>query len=410
VEIRNDEEEKIFRTLKRPFYICHGEYEFLQKELAVKIASFLLPDDEKDSGFTMIDGSESNAMAAIYAAASERSLFSSTQIIVVDNAQAIELVRNPESVGKTKVPETERYSNWSDFARLVRIAENPDSGTHIIFIFGDELKTTASKSGKSRSEKAIQRLFPTLEEKSLVIHFRRMYDEDMSDWIMKRALRTGLRLNVEQCDMLLELAGKDVRHLSNEIEKIATFARESSRVETRDLRRIVTSSEDIYVNYMIDYMLDGRGKPALVMLERSFDGGAHPVFILTVVVSRLRALWQAKYLLDKGCFPKLPNEYKFGGKKILPENIARISDADRSVLTADARTSILSRTPFGLFQILKHAARFSLEQIEESLRYAASVDRRLKGISRPKHGTDEIMIQNFIVDLAKGVTLEANPN
>ena len=62
MDIHHREQARIFGSLKKPVYVCHGQYEFLQKELAKKIIDFLMPRDDQQIGLLRIDGSGSEAI------------------------------------------------------------------------------------------------------------------------------------------------------------------------------------------------------------------------------------------------------------------------------------------------------------------------------------------------------------
>jgi DNA polymerase III subunit delta len=409
MELHFEQEEKIFKSVKKPIYVCHGEYEFLQKELARKIVDFLLPADEKDVGLQRFDGVDADALAGVINAASAPSLFAATQVLFIDNAQSFALKKKEEAEGKKGLADEKKYENHKLYEHFARLIEKPVAGVHLVMICRDELRAPAEKTSAGRSEKMLQRLYNSISKSGMLIKFPAMYDEGLAAWIIDRGRRRGLFLTDEQAESLLEWAGKDVRHLANEIEKMSVYVGDNRQLTMKEMRRLATSGEDVFVNHLADYMLKGKGKSALFMMDRSIEGGSHPVKIVAVLASRLRSLWQARYLLDRGYFKRLPKEYKYG-KSMVIEETRRVSDADRSVLTSDKKSSILSKTPYAIYQLLVPARRLTLKQIEWALEYAMDVDRRLKGIKKPKHGSDEIMIQNYIVDVVAGIKEAGVPN
>ena len=402
MDIRYDDEAKIFKSVKKTVYVCHGENEFLHKELAKKIVDFLMPAEEQETGLLRFDGNEEGALDRVMEAAMSPSLFAPRQVIYVDNAQSFTLKKIETEDGETrKLTDEEKYSNHAQYERFLRIIRQSKSGVHLVLICNADLKRPSGKTSKSRSERMLQRCYAELDKYGALVHFPRMYDEDLVEWIQDRARRLGVRMKSDEAEQFLEWAGKDVRHLASEIEKLAVYSDYNGGFGSAELRRLVTSSEDMYVFQLVEYMLEGRAKAALRALKRSLEGGADPVYIAVIISNRFRLLWQARYLLDRGYFPNLPEDYKYGGKAVVPPGMARVTDADRSVLTAEKGSSILSKTPFAVYHILKPARRYSRGRIEAAMAGLMDVERRLKGIARPKHGTDEIMVQNFIVDVAK---------
>jgi len=56
------------------------------------------------------------------------------------------------------------------------------------------------------------------------------------------------------------------------------------------------------------------------------------------------------------------------------------------------------------------ARRMTLRQIEGAITRIVDIERRMKGIDRPKLGSDVMMIQNLIVDISRDVKSAAVPN
>ncbi len=401
MDIRFDEEAKIFKSVKKNVYVCHGENEFLLKELAKKITYFLMPEEEQATGLIRFDGNDEDALDKIIDAALSPSLFAPHQVIYIDNAQAFKLKKIDSGDDDKKLPEAERYSNYSQYTEFLRVISQPKSTVNFVMVCCEDLKRPTSKTGKSRSEKMLQRCYAELDKNGALVHFPKMFDEDLIHWIQDRARGHGIRLNSEQAEQLLEWAGRDVRHLASEIEKIAVFSEYGEKFDSKEFRKLITNSEDVFVFQLVDYMFTGRAKAALGALRRSIEGGSDPVYIVAIISGRLRQLWQARYLLERKYFPNLPEEYKYGGKAAVMKGLAQITEADRSVLSADKNNSILSKTPLSIYSSLIPARRYGRDKIEAAITALMDVERRLKGITRPKHGSDEIMLQNFIVDIAK---------
>ncbi|HOC90876.1 MAG TPA: DNA polymerase III subunit delta [bacterium] len=410
MDIGSENESKIFKTVAKPVYVCHGEYEFLQKELADKIVKYLLKPDEIDVSLVKINASEPNALETLLSEAGSRSLFSDNRVIYVDNAENLKLLKSDRAEEGKKLPPEEKYTNWKQFEAFSAMMRKPPESARMIFVCGEELRKPSGKGGAMRTEKIMQRVYEDVAKTGVIVRFARMYDEAYTEWIVNRARREGLRLTIDQADRLLDMAGKDVRHLANEVEKLAVRAGDSRQISDDDMRMIVTSSDDIYLYLMIDNMMSGKGRSALVLLDRSMEAGGAPAQIIGFLASRFRQLWQARYLLDKGYFSYLPKEFKFGGKKTVGEGMAAVTQADRSTLCSDPKSSILGKTEFAAYNMLIPARRMTLRQIEGAMTRIVDIERRMKGIDRPKLGSDVMMIQNLIVDISRDVKSAAVPN
>jgi DNA polymerase-3 subunit delta len=410
MDIGSENESKIFKTVGKPVYVCHGEYEFLQKELADKIVRYLLKPDEIDVSLVKINASEPNALETLLSEAGSRSLFSDNRVIYVDNAENLKLLKNERAEGEKKLPPEEKYTNWKQFEAFSSMMRKPPEGARIIFVCGEELRKPSGKGGAMRTEKILQRAYEDIAKTGVLVRFARMYDDAYAEWIVSRARREGLRLTLDQAERLLDMAGKDVRHLANEVEKLAVRAGDSRQISDDDMRMIATSSEDVYLYMMMDFMTSGKGRLALALLERSMEAGGAPAQIIAFLTSRFRQLWQARYLLDKGYFAYLPKEFKFGGKKTVSDGMAAVTEADKSILCSDQKSSILGKTQYAAYNMLVPARRMTLSQIEDVMTRIVDIERRMKGIEKPKIGSDVMMIQNLIVDISRDVRSAAVPN
>ncbi|HOO56299.1 MAG TPA: DNA polymerase III subunit delta [bacterium] len=400
MDIKFTDEAKIYKSAKKPVYVLHGGYEFLQKEMAEKIINYLMPKEEQQTGLVRIDAAGDESIYEVINTANAPSLFSTDQVILVDNADLFTLVRREENKGKKNLSESEKYKNFKLFENFVGIATNPPKGIHLVFIYNSDLKKVTGRTA-SRSEKMIQKAYKEFEKNGVMISFPRMFDDDLVGWLMVRARKNGIQFTSEQAEMIRELGGADVRHLANEVEKLAAFSGDKSQLTSKEIKRLVSSCEDIYVFHAIDYMLKGEGRKALSMIQRAMDSGAAPVYIINVISGRLRQIWQARYLIDKGYFRNVSG-LKYDKFAVI-NGIASVSDGDKSVLSIDKKNSIMSKTPFAVYHLLVPAKNLTLDEIEEALRISLDIDRRLKGIEKPRHGTDEIMIEKYIVDVSRNI-------
>lgn len=403
MHISQNQERKILTAQKLPVYVVFGEYEFLQKELAGKIVRYLLPEDEMDTGFQRIDGSASRAMEMVVNAAGSPSLFGGTQVVFVTDAQELKLAKADEPSGKKKPAAGDKYANYGVYENLVETIKTLKEDTHVVFVCGEPIKKPAGKTGVSRSETVLERCFSTIDEVGAAIEFPRMYDNDLLTWVKGRAMALGIVWSADLAEMFLEKSGKDVRHIVNELEKLSVYFADGPVTE-EEMRKLITSSEDFFVNMLIDYMLEGRIRAALVTLERAFKSGTNENQVISMVAARLRQMWQARYLLDRGYFARVPKEYGGAAKDSIAKTLAAVKAEDQMAIAADPKDSLIKKAPFPVFQVLKYARNYSLENIESALRRTGDAEHRLKAIVRPKVGTDSIMLKALTIDIAAGAT------
>lgn len=393
------QERNILTGKKLPVYVIHGEYEFLQKEMADKILRFLMTEDEMETGLQRIDGGVDRAMDTVVNSSCAPSLFGGAQTLYVTNASSMTLKKNPDAAGKKKVELKDKYLNYYAFEKFVEAIESPEEETYMIFLCDETLKRPGAKTGVSRSEKILERCYTALDNAGAIVEFPRMYDNDLLMWIKGRAAMLGIDWTQELAEMFMDKAGKDVRHISNELEKLSIYF-EGGKVDKENMRRLLTSSEDFFVNMLIDMMLEGRARAALVTMEMSFKSGTAGHQVVAMVAARIRQLWQVRYLMDRGYFSRIPRSYSGEAKNAISRAQGAVKPEDVRALAANESDSVVKKAPFAVFQLMKFAGNYTLEEIEAALRRTAEVDHKLKAIIRPKTGTDATMLDFMVTDIA----------
>lgn len=396
--------DKLKSAAARPFYVCHGEYEFLNKEFASDLVKLLWPDDAARAGaMQKFDWAEGDGAVDAWAeAASAMSLFDEGKLLIVDNAHVPALKRVPNPPAKAKNPD--KFSNWSAYRRFERAVEEPLEGVVTILLCHEPLKAVKTLTGR-RSDKFVQRLYPHFSDKGAVVAFEKLWENQMAGWINSRLMARGLRMAGDTAEFFLAWAGSDLRHLANEIEKLAVFLGEGELVTEDHVRTLVTSSDDQFVYQIFDSIMDGRGDEALRMLDMALEGNTQPLMIVASFGGALRDAWQARYLMDRGYFKRMPARYN---KAQVISECARVGQSERAVLARDGKC-LPERTPFVVHHAVRRARLMPLKTIEAVMRRLLDIDCQLKGISRPKKGTDLILLQQFISDLSFVIRKASGP-
>lgn len=391
------------RQAPAAFYLCHGDYEFLSKEMCAAILERLEPDETARAGivqrFDWLEGDA--AVEAWIAAAGTPSLFGDNQILIVDNAHAAELRARPNPPDKAK--DADKYTNWRLYHRFERVAAEPLAGTHTIFLYHEPLRSVKTKS---KSEKFLQRAYALINGHGVIIEFKKLWDNNIVDWLVRRAQSRTLRLSQETAEFFMQWAGSDLRHLASEIDKLASFLPDGSVVSEQIVRDIVTSSESQFVYQMFDAVMAGNGGEALRLLDMSLRGTADPVYIAASFAGVMRDLWQARFLLDRGCFKKMPGVYR---REATIAEINAVGQSHKDAMGVDKGASLLTRSPYNVYHSVRRARLLKQQSIERVMLRVMDIDCKLKGIRRPAPGQQEILLQTLIADLAYTVRKAAVP-
>ncbi|MEW6203475.1 MAG: DNA polymerase III subunit delta [bacterium] len=394
MELVRDEKEQIFKGKKAPFYLLHGQTEFLQNEFAERIANFLLGDEDRDSTLVKCDCEGINDVEPVLESLAQPSLFSPLRVVVVKNAQnmKVESRETPPSKTKIKGKKTE-HPLQEQFKRLAR---SPLPGIHAIFIADSELKE------KTSSTSLLECAYAEINRNGYIVRFPRIYEKETVNWIISRARTQNLRLSREQAELLLVRSGKDLRHLANEINKLALFAEQKKSLDDTDIFQLAINSEADQHYDLVDTLFAGKKSEVASLLEQLRKSNIHPLQIIASIASQLRLTWQARYLLKKGYFKDLPDSFRGGTYDYVLSQIRQISKSELEQLSEEPRQAITAKIPFVIHKYFTNARRLSPRILERWLLYCERTDRSLKGISRDAT-SDDIVLDKLIAAMMREI-------
>ncbi len=227
-------------------------------------------------------------------------------------------------------------SRPSETSRLVFIAEKPDLR---------------------------KKLFARLKKKAMLIHCPHPRENTLPTWIRKAAKKRGLDLSEEVIWFLKEHLGRDLMRIHQEIEKLALFCAEESGMKPVSMalaQEVIGNGRTHTIFELTDAVGNKDCKRALALLGKLLSEGAHPLFILTMLVRLWRQMAIARDLIDSG----------------------------------QAR-QVAKRVPMppGLLQgFLKQVKHWPPDDIQQAFAQALSADSQLKGGALPASSVMETLL------------------
>lgn len=399
MEITQKDSGNILSGRKFPVYLLGGSEEFLQKELAAGLVEFLTGGGEAGDAVLSYDCSTAS-IEDILNGASQPQMFSPVSVVIVENAHDM-ILETAGGEGGKKKPE-KKYCNYREWERFQKWLESPFEDVHMILIAGTEVKF--KKTGK----KFVERAYKDLERIGCVVNFPRMYDDGVARWLAGRASRCGLKMSVASAEFMILRAGRDLRHLANELEKLKLYCGKDRVVDEASIELLATSGEDELVFKLVDAIFDGKKMGVLEILEDAKKSGVHPLQVIAGLTANMRMVWQARRLMELGYLKKLPRDYRSGGYSGVKRELMRIPDEVVLEVSDDGLRSIVRKTPFYAHKCARQARKLPSRLLERWAYYCARADRALKGVDRGV-GPDDMILDRLVAEMMKDIKLKAVP-
>jgi DNA polymerase-3 subunit delta len=182
--------------------------------------------------------------------------------------------RSGRSVAKSKT----ELGEWQDLASYIK---QMPSTTALVLIDGKI--SGYNPLLKKLSPLARVKTFPLLRGRSL------------KTWIQQRVSSEGGTITSEAVNLLAELIGGDLWAMDNEIQKLLLYT-QGRLISEDDIRHLVSYVRETTIFPLVDAILEGQIKSAQRMLQRLYQEGASPTYILAMITRQFRLIALAKEL------------------------------------------------------------------------------------------------------------------
>ncbi len=329
-----------------PCYFFHGEETFLAHEFIEQLKETLISPEVQDFSVERLS-LEDQSWAEIIDLARTVPFFFSPKIIVVEAQK-----------GKRESLSTEEQKILKHYFL------SPSSKTILIIIFSGKLKKSASLLG----------FFSSLPSSVVLVkEMRPLKGRSLFNWMDKRFHLRGKRSTAEAKARLEELTGRDLRRLSNEIEKLVTFAGEKDVVDLDDVNQASGWVKTFFEWEIADSLEKADFEQSLVVLNNLFKEGVKPEYALGSMARFCRDILMAKLLL-------------------------REKESDRKAIFKELRPHIHEKlgnfytTKFKEFFSL--VEKFSMDDMNHILDELEQVDLKIKTSSLDP----QVLLESFLFD------------
>jgi DNA polymerase-3 subunit delta len=273
IKIVNDIKSKNYK----PIYFLCGEETYYIDRISDLIESSVLTEDEKSFNQVVLYGRDTT-VEEIVSTAKRFPMMADYQVVIVKEAQ---------NLSKT-------------FEKFESYAVNPQLTTILVFAFRDK------PDGRKK-------IFKTIKDKGVWFESKKLYDNQVPDWIVKVLKGQNYGIEPKAAAMLAEFLGTDLAKINNELEKLKIVFPEGHIFTPKNIEENIGFSKDYNV-FELKSALATRNQQKAYTIIHNF--AANPKDNPIVVVSGQMFAFFAQLLQYHG----LKDKSKFNAAKALGVN------------------------------------------------------------------------------------------
>jgi DNA polymerase-3 subunit delta len=140
----------------------------------------------------------------------------------------------------------------------------------------------------------------TMLDQCVVVDFSPIKDAEAKSWAKSHVGKLNVSIDEQALSEVVRLVGTNIQTLSQELEKLAAAAAQTSRITLRMVDELIGRSRELSNFELADHILERNRKRALQTLHRLLDDGAEPLMLIGLIGSNYRRLALGKDLLMRG--------------------------------------------------------------------------------------------------------------
>jgi DNA polymerase-3 subunit delta len=204
--------EQIIRDWKRkiykPVYWLEGEEEYFINEVMDFAEHQILPEEEKSFNLTIFYGKDAD-WASVVNACRRYPMFAERQVVLLKEAQQMR-----------------------EIAKLEPYIMQPLSSTIFVVSYKDKKVDGRSKLAR------------LLKEKGELLSTKKMYDNQLPEWVIGLLQSRGLTIQQKALALLIDHIGNDLMRIKSEVEKIQINLGNRTMIDEDDVEKYVGISKE----------------------------------------------------------------------------------------------------------------------------------------------------------------------
>jgi DNA polymerase-3 subunit delta len=214
--------------------------------------------------------------------------------------------------------------------------------------------------------------------------------QQLLDFVAEELRRAGKNLDLYAREMVLAMAGDDLRRLRQELAKLSLFVGERRQIRAEDVDAIFTDHGEGWIFDLTRAIADRDAKRALTQLARLIAQGEHPLKIMGTVAAEVRRLLSARQFLETDLAGVWMRDLTY---QQFQQNVLR-----------DGKP-LLTRNPYADYMCFQRAEHFSLNELRIGMERLFEADLRLKSTGGHSH----LVLERWILFMCLDVQRERLP-
>ena len=301
----------------------------------------------------------------------------------------------------------------------------------------DTLKTAMEKGFPDRHRLLIttdfvdrrKALFKAIEEKGMVVDCTVPKGESRADRMAQEAVmqaavdaalaKAGKSMRSDARQRLTQWTGFDLRMLGNNLEKLISFVGGRKTITDADVTAVLQRTRKDPIFEFTGAVADRNLPESLALMQRLLSDDMHPLQLLAAIANQLRRLLLAKAFIVGDGGKQWSANLPFNQFKTAPFKAAQASD-EKTITLIKAWGDILNpptekkksktaassdivlvknpRSPFPVFQTLKKAGLYSMDELRSAIIDLSDIDLRMKSTGQDP----QALLEAFLIRLCGG--------
>lgn len=275
-------------------YLIHGPDELLRSEALAPLRTALGPAEMAELSTTWFDGRKASVSEIVHAC--DALPFLTPRRLVIVEGLISRLSRRGKGEEEAGAAEEEPAGDISaagrDRAALLAYLPQLPETTDLALV---ETATLPRTNPVVRKVEELAR-----QGRAQVVLCDAPPQAELPAWIVQRAQRKGATIERAAAQELATYVGRNLRLLDNELEKLIAYRSGQGAITQRDVRLLTPYTQEASVFDLVDAIGRRDGPTALRLLRELEQGGAAPLYLLSMIVRQFRILLQVGDLAAQG--------------------------------------------------------------------------------------------------------------